>query len=214
MMRKSWPIVQKASEIALSMGMLGLLCLMVSASLRADTVYTYTGNSFTTAQNDCCAVPQPVIPGYISGSITLTSPLPDNLAPGTDISALLQSFTITANNGNPEGPGVAGVVTLEVGTNANGAIDDWNVQFFEDFGYNLNYLTTINDPSDGVYDLYNIAGGAGYNESVSNDPGVWACTSGCSATAPEPGTSSLTLIGIGLLLATRRRIAPGLQQAP
>jgi len=216
-MRPLWPVIRTAlgSRLVYSIGLVGLLCLMLPGSLRADTfTYTYTGNPFSYNGS-----------GYaitsITGSLTLSSPL----AVGTTTTLGLASLggTITGYAFTDGGPNTSDL--------ANYSLTGFQSSMYGDSQFTLTtdasgqivawYLAMYNT-SNGIIvsctvgtGLYCPAGGEAndgtdvYNNYVAynyGDPGSWAETTAITS-APEPGTDSLVLFGVGVVLVMRRRIA-------
>ena len=193
-------------KLSFAIGLLGLVCL-IPGSLRANTVYTYTGNPYTTCSyvpgGDACL-------GGVHLSLTF-----DTSLTGTELSNFsgdmvpyLQSF-FAHDVGGPEGNVEAGgggpafilgsfFITFDINTNAFGGITSWDISL-ADHGHIAHIATNNNmDSSD--------SGEPGLVLGFNNgDPGSWSPT----AVIPEPGTASLTLIGIGLVIGTAVRRSRG-----
>jgi hypothetical protein len=187
-------------------GFLLLLFLLIGAAFSqptfADTVYTYTGNPFNEFEGLTCP-----LDCAISGSFTVASPLPDNLALGL-IATLAFSFTdgnITINKSSV----FIGSGGVEVGTNSSGDVTSWIISFtvFPSF----NFLQTTNQPG-AAFDrvIVHSTGGIEFPRAANvSDPGVWTST----VAAPEPTSIGLMLLGIGLVFAMRKRTDAGLSRA-
>ena len=81
--------------------------------------------------------------------------------------------------------------TLEVGTDASGQIDNWNIYLQTGAGTTLSpYNILISNPTAGDIVHYDEVSGVQDDEAVSPNPGSWSV-------APEP--SSLALLSTGLL---------------
>jgi hypothetical protein len=202
----------------LSIGLLGLLCLMLSGSLRADTVYTYTGNPYTFcygtyASSGTCA-------GTYALSITIDvypwTPL-DSLTlgwPGSDITGYVYSFSFTDGTGLFITQENATAEWFDIGTDVNGNITTW-------------YIGAWNRPPSGTgvwqyfqsgtigcgsrpceFDATNIFGVPGnYNDGGYrwNSPGTWAMETVPIPHVPEPSTYVLLCTGLLGLLALAAR---------
>ncbi len=195
----------------------GLLCLILPRSLRADLTYTYKGNPY-----GAHAI-------LVTFETTLTNAQLDNLAPGTNISADLASFSISDGDTPPPadkgGFPVGEFLFLpppivEIGTGAVGNITSWDISeaFFASYpampGENPNnfycdYTISTVSGSAGSEDQTALttdhnAGLCPAGGKVQGDPGVWF------PNIPEP--QSGMLLGGGLLgllaLAVRRKRHP------
>jgi hypothetical protein len=194
------------SKFALSMGLLGLLCVMLPGSLRADTVYTYTGDPYSGCSGSyTCTGTAPFLSLTIdikAGTPLKNLPLlgPGNFSPGGNIASDISTFsfsdgtglTITQANWDSNASG------FFIATNASGDITNWFVnvysfnaplsaQMFTDYDpFSLDFSTPNGDNCAIPCGAYN----AGW---IYNDPGTWAAP----VTTPEP--SMPVLLGIALL---------------
>jgi hypothetical protein len=204
----------------ISIGLLGLLCLMLPGSVRADTVLTYTGNPYAACQwGYTCTGTSPALSFTLD--TTLTEAQFDNLTLGTvaggNLSGFVSSFTLTDGAEVTVTDLTAAYQFFDVTTGPSGAITSWDILAYTNaafWGLN-NFGATCNSPSvanctvlDTTDVQYNgccyLAYGANFNE-----PGTW------TVKTPEPGTGSLIMLGIGIgfVLVTRKRIAQGMAQA-
>jgi len=118
------------AKFVFSIGLLGLLCLILPGSLRADTVYTYIGNPYTTCfgsyGSGACASDYSL---SVTIDTTLSGSVLDNLAFG----ALggVTSFSITDGVETLTSADCAAVMgstcVVDVETNSAGAITGWAV---------------------------------------------------------------------------------------
>ncbi len=192
-------------KFVFSIGLLGLLGLMLPGSLRADTVYTYTGNAYTACDgipysNPAILLPTPGTCGPYALSVTFDvmagTPL-DNLT-GTNIDAAVTTFTFTDGSGMNITQLNWSAYNFFRATDSLGDITAWEIVgqapvtdgiviAMDTLGGSFLPADTPNDESilvgDGRPTL-------DYGESFT--PGTWTVTS-----VPEP--SSLLLLGTGLL---------------
>lgn len=208
-------------KFVFSMGLFGLLCLLLPASLRADTTYTYTGNTFTA----CTDL-------FVSGSgcqgsvniffeTSLTGSALDNLS-DDDITNSLVLATITDGEEAYTGPIGCGpvcnnginFVTVHISTNAVGDITAWSI-----VGDNTNqggnveaHITSTNFEDTGAVTVntYALCGTISCASTASvRKAGTWSAPVG----TPEPSPATLMLIGVVLAIALRKRIRQTRPQA-
>jgi hypothetical protein len=195
-MRKSLWFTSVGGAVRISI--IALACLFLSATgARADTfTYTYTGNDFTTFSGPYTGSDK------VTGTVVLSAPLPANLPPTTDETALLVSYSFsdgvqTLTNLNS----AADVFSFE--TSATGAIDSWFILFFST--PSATQINTSKAPSFNTFDF------GGPNPLVTpfgenfGSAGVWSGP--VEGTVPEPGTLSMMfsgLLGLGLLVGVKR----------
>jgi hypothetical protein len=177
--------------------------LFFSASAKADTVYTYTGNAYTSCYGTYCTGGPYAV--SITLDVTAGTPL-DNLSlfgAGSDIAADLSAYSITDGLGLDITQANDITSCCYVGTDANGNITSWyvNVGTFSSDGTALFDVQSFNDPGDGyLYDAsysYDVVGNSFYEvgQGSTGDPGTWTQQSPTST--PEPG--SLLLLSSGLV---------------
>ena len=195
---------------------LGLLCLMLlPGALRADTIYTYTGNPF----NNCVGNYTCGTPGLsITFATSLTGAALDNLS-YSDISSTITSFTMS------DGFGVSNTILNSpsfifiISTDGSGAITNWAIETLSPVpgaapgtinnlvSCNTNPLINLPNPNAQCLDLppqfdlsqagLDLAGNVTGSGAITNAPGTWSGPSVSIVAAPEP--SSLLLLGTGLL---------------
>ena len=179
-----------------------LLLTLCAVSAKADSTYTYTGKPF--GFSECF----PVVPfcfgnASLDGSVTLASPLGDNLR---DVIVEPESFsfgarTLIVTNLTATAPSM-----FAFSTNASGQIVGWDVSITGDARFNsLPALVNINSYSNTAFntgeeaadDLSGnspILGGAGNLENL-NTPGTWTVST-TGTNVPEPASQTLLLVGL------------------
>lgn len=164
-------------------------------------VYKYTGNDFTTV----------FASGYttadkITGTITLSSALPDSLTTLTDETALVTAYSFSDGVNSFVSPCCdSGNQTIfDFTTDSSGNITDWVVTLETDDNHTGDMTT-----QGGVtaFDQSLVGGVLGGDNNGS--PGVWTLESSVSP-VPEPATWMLLVLGFGAagwrLRSARRRL--------
>jgi hypothetical protein len=198
------------AKLVFSVGVLCLLSLVLPGSLRADTVYTYTGNAYTNCFGTyTCNGTTPAI--SFTFDTTLMGAQLDNLAidtvGGGNLTAHVSSFSFTDGTGLLMTQSNSFGYLFDVTTNSSGDITKWYMTAFPPPGNGGPYGagTCGNDADCGGTGDSSVTYSMGVpigDGSVANDAGTWTVT-----TTPEPGTAGLMLLGIGLVLVIRSRMA-------
>ena len=213
-----------AKKLGLSIGVLGLVCAALPGSLRADEMYTYTGQDYNELGGTYTSGGPYALSITFDTSLTLAqlASLPD-----TDITADITSFTFSDGSANNIiDPGNSTSFDFTITTDASSDITAYSItalvtpldetgQFYQDFA---SFATTTGqeDFSQNYAEISDVEQGStnyGKNESYANtnyeDKGSWSAPASTTA-APEPGTLPLFgigLIGVLLLAARRKRLA-------
>jgi hypothetical protein len=185
---------------------LSTLILVLPLPLLADTIYTYTGNSFTDTSQSFGLF---TTSDSVTGSFTVTSPLGSNLvfAPVNWTAFSFSDGYETITNNTPN----ITVETFQVSTDPTGKIVGWADQVV--VGFYLANVHTYSDPGfGGISDDGGQTAIPGHYPQASNygDPGTWTSADVVDptpSTVPEP--SSLLLLSTGSAVAfgaVRRRL--------
>jgi hypothetical protein len=178
-----------------------VLVLGLSPPASASTIYTYTGNPFTTITGVPIFITGTsyTTQDSVSGAFTLATPLaPDH----TDITPAVLGWTLTDGVQilGSDNPGDS-LKEFKLTTDSLARITFWQVLGVTTF-LDSSYVGTFNEPPSVVGDEGGFAGIIvnGYGASNAGMPGRWA-------TVPEPTTSTLLATGVLALSRVRRRIA-------
>jgi len=163
-----------------------LAALTLPLPLLADTItYTYSGNDFT--KNDSPYTTSDTV----TGEFTLSAPLADNL--GTSMSLVtIDPASFSFSDGVDTLSNANATIRIDIGTNASGAIDEWDISMQNGGPPGLEEIVTENFnvfiADQAINDL---DGADDFNE---NSPGAWT-----SSTTVTPEPASLMLVGTALL---------------
>jgi hypothetical protein len=175
--------MSSAVKFVWSAALLGLLCVVLSGPAQADTVFTYTDTYGGK-------------PVSITFDTTLSGASLDNLAPGTNISGEVVSFSET-NGIVPAPTDTAGFpvgvntfftpYTVEIGTDALGNISSFDISE----GFFASYPAF---PGESPYDFYcdyNVEATSSTDKSsLTTDQDAGFCPAGVSLSADTTGTWS------------------------
>ena len=164
--------------------------IFAASSANAQLVYSYTGNDFTSV----------FAPGYttsdkITGTLTLSSALPDSLATLTNEAALVTSYSFSDGVSSFNMPccDTGNQTIFDFTTDASGNITNWDV--------------TLETNDNHTGDLTTEGGVSAFDQSLTDGelggsnngaPGIWSVQS-VTSPVPEPATWTLLLLGFGAL---------------
>lgn len=174
-----------------------------SFSAQANTVYTYTGNSYDQCGGAYCSG------GPYSLSATFETTLTGNALvslPFQDIKSTVTSFAFTDGTGLTVNQNtVGGYSHFEISTNSLGDIITWLIGGYANnsnmqMQTNWNTFYSFHPGADFSETALNFAGDYGF---VSNNPGTWVRTD-----SPVPAPAAVWLLGTGIigLLGIRRKL--------
>jgi PEP-CTERM motif len=171
---------------------------LLSAPLMADTIYTYTGNSFGGVGGVVFA---PYLStDFVSITFTVINPLAANLSMNnvTPASYSFSDGVQTLDNGNSE------IAFFGIGTDGSGHIVDWNL-IVHDMTVIENSVESFADSAPisasdtGDFFVPNNAVSFAYGQ-IRDDPGTWTSSlSSAPSTSPVPEPSTFALLGTGVL---------------
>lgn len=180
--------------------MIAQAAMFASSSANAQVVYTYTGNDFQSV----------FAPGYttsdkITGTLTLSSALPDSLTTLTDESALVTAYSFSD-----------GVMSFDSGCCESG--NQTAFQFMTDAtGAITGWVVTLETNDNHTGDLTTEGGITSFDQSLvdgvkggrnDGEPGVWALQT-MTSPVPEPSSWTMLLLGFaGLCMLFRGQRKP------
>jgi hypothetical protein len=179
---------------------IALFAMGLASSAQANTMFTYTGNDYTScAGSYCVGGPYALSVSFVT---TLTGNALDNL-PFTDITPTITSFAFTDGSGlKVDQNTLGGYAEINISTDASGNIVTWLTGGYADSSQ-VQMQTNWHSPfgfipgADFSETTANFAGSWGF---VNDDPGTWM-----KSEVPEPAT--LVLLSAGLAINGARRLA-------
>lgn len=195
------------AKFVFSIGWLGLMYLiLLPGSLRADTIYTYTGNPYNTCYGTYCTGGPYAL--SVKFDTTLTGSALDNLNL-TDITGSISTFSFTDANGlnlnqtNADPSNTKFLVT----TDSSGNITAWDMYAYTP----TTAFLALEAASQSIYSrdvayqyTNHFSTYLGYGFNLGANPNTWTSSVTTTAT-PEPSTNLLFGTGILGLLALAAR---------
>lgn len=174
-------VTNRKNVTALATVVVSMLLAASPGNARADVVYTYTGNDFTTFYAPYTGS------DYVTLSITLSTPLPPNF-----VFQLVTPLSFTASDGvqtitNTD----AAAAPIALSTNSLGAITEWGIAIYGPAYAGV--ILTNSYPGDYTDRGSNPVG----NGENLNDPGTWS--------VPEPSSLAIIAAAMTVLGSIRRR---------
>jgi hypothetical protein len=119
--------VVSARSLALAM----VLALASHSTTKADTIYTYTGNNYTTIEDPTLPAGSYTTSMRLTGSFTLANSLPGGLTNETiknGLTGIVLDYSFTDGRNTFTAANSGAGASFLVSTDATGAITDWTIQ--------------------------------------------------------------------------------------
>jgi hypothetical protein len=174
--------MRRYNQLGLSIIVAAALSALSAAQSTADTIYSYTGQPFTTANSPYTTN------DFISGSFDLATPLGNN-SPLTEISPISFSFSVDGTQTiTNTSPGVV-VQSFLVQTDSSGLPDVWDIVLRVGTSTPFSLIATCSSPPSillhrCIDDTFSsdIAEFSDTMMAIGHSPGTWSVT-----TSPVPG---------------------------
>ena len=181
----------------ISLGIAILMMALGARSVRASTIYTYTGNDYQLAP------PPFTTSDFITASFPFASPLAPDLPLTDDTSLVASSWTIS-DGVYTDTPLNSTLTELLIATNAAGSPLYWEF-----------IVGGVDTTIGSFYNPQFPGGSADYDHAVENGTSKCACNLDAHGTwatsasgVPEAGTNELISLGVAILVIAGWRNAP------
>ena len=185
-------------------GCILLFGLLFSIAAMGNTIYTYSGQPFTTYRcsgSPCNSIPELSSSDRITGSLMVSSPLigvVGNLPAGSVWSFSVGSYSWSSSDGDETGG-------QYFQGDASGNLIEWELPIRRP-GMGYPGLNIYSNAFAGFGDTFIALGSPGLDIASNTTPGTWTMQS--TSGVPEPGTLSLVILatlGAVLMKSKRRR---------